>query len=1098
MRDRTVRYRLDEQQRFVVDDYNWATPFSDFFPGVAGLWGIPLWIYTVSRGQAVSSVGVGDKDHQILEFLSFNRACQTVPHEGFRTFLRIDGGPPIEPFVRSDRADVRQKLILSAGELELAEHDERSGLEIEVVYFPLVNLPVAALARQVTIRNIGEAAKRIECLDGLPRVLPYGMNQQHIKFTTRHIEAMMGVSFSGGVPLFRLKQSAADSEHIERLSGGNFYFTVQDDALCADRFIVDPQVVFEDPFQHLTPWGFCAHELTSLLKRRQLLDNTTPCGFTGFADSLAPGASLQWTSVLGNAHTDELLAELVAIAQRPGALAAKRRENRAVLASITDRAFTVSSAKRFDQYAGQTFLDNVMRGGMPLTFGAPDDKRVFYVYCRQNGDLERDYHYFVLEPTYLSQGTGHYRSIYQNRRTDVWFFPEIGDTNIRWFMNLLQLDGYNPLEVRGLTYSVREPEAVDALLRGATSDAAVLAELASIVGRPFTPGELIMALERGGRRPPGEYMALLGSLLRLCDERELGGLHEGFWVDHWFYNLDAIDVYLMVYPDRLRSLLVEDRAYTFFDDPDIILPRADKCVLRNDGQVRRYGAVVRDADKLARLEARATERYRVRTRNGDGEVYRTCLLVKLLCVVANRLATLDAQGVGVEMEADKPGWNDSMNGLPALFGSSLCETLELLKACRFLSDTLTRLGDVCVAVYEELGDLMDELDRAFAARAGQRDDASMLAFWDASNTAKESYRARTQLGVSGVERMLDGARIRAFVDAGLALLDPLLDDEHRGRVKNPDGVPYTYFVNKVVEHEPTGRRSHQGLPLVAPKRFHQEPVPLFLEGPVHYMKAHPDQARQVYEAVRKSELFDRKLSMYKSCVDMSQQSYELGRAVGAYPRGWLENESIYLHMEYKYLLEVLRAGLFDAFYDDLRSVVVSFHDPAVYGRSTLEGASFIVSSAYADASLHGRGFQPRLSGITCEMLHVWVLMVAGPQPMFVDDAGELRLGFAPALAGWMFTEQAERQTVQDPVEGPVEVSIPTNAFAFRFLGSTLVVYENSARVDTWGEDGVRPTRHVVTWRDGAREEVAGSTLGSKVAIGVREGRVARVDVTLGR
>ncbi len=30
-------YRLDAQNRFVVEDYNWATPFANFFPGIAGL-----------------------------------------------------------------------------------------------------------------------------------------------------------------------------------------------------------------------------------------------------------------------------------------------------------------------------------------------------------------------------------------------------------------------------------------------------------------------------------------------------------------------------------------------------------------------------------------------------------------------------------------------------------------------------------------------------------------------------------------------------------------------------------------------------------------------------------------------------------------------------------------------------------------------------------------------------------------------------------------------------------------------------------------------------------------------------------------------------
>jgi hypothetical protein len=46
--------------------------------------------------------------------------------------------------------------------------------------------------------------------------------------------------------------------------------------------------------------------------------------------------------------------------------------------------------------------------------------------------------------------------------------------------------------------------------------------------------------------------------------------------------------------------------------------------------------------------------------------------------------------MGVEMEGGKPGWNDAMNGLPGLLGSSMPETYEMLRIIKYLEGALTR------------------------------------------------------------------------------------------------------------------------------------------------------------------------------------------------------------------------------------------------------------------------------------------------------------------------------------------------------------------------------------------------------------------------
>ncbi|MCF7917048.1 MAG: hypothetical protein K9L61_04650, partial [Candidatus Omnitrophica bacterium] len=65
-------YSLEKNGSFVIKDYNQASPFSNFLPGIAGTWGIPLWVFYVNRGQAISSFGLRDKDGAIQEFFPAN------------------------------------------------------------------------------------------------------------------------------------------------------------------------------------------------------------------------------------------------------------------------------------------------------------------------------------------------------------------------------------------------------------------------------------------------------------------------------------------------------------------------------------------------------------------------------------------------------------------------------------------------------------------------------------------------------------------------------------------------------------------------------------------------------------------------------------------------------------------------------------------------------------------------------------------------------------------------------------------------------------------------------------------------------------------
>jgi hypothetical protein len=1104
MNKQPVKYYLDSRRRFVVENYNWAKAFSNFFPGIAGKWGVPMWIYYVSRGQGICSMGVRDKDHAILEFYSFNKALQLVGQQGFRTFIKI-GGELYEPFQRTNKIRIRQKMIVSSEELEINDVNPELEVETNALYFPLVGEAVPALVRELRIKNLRKRPVKLELIDGLPRVLPYGMGQDHAKFTAWHIEAMMNVEQLDGIPLFRLKQTPADVAQVGEITGGNFYLALQGGKILKDHFIVDPAVIFGEPETYDRPWVFEEKSIQNLSRMKQVKENRTPCAFTAVSLNLPAGGEITLYSLVGGVHDEKKLRSLLKSLKKKRFIRRKREENWGIIEKIKNHAFTASSSPEFDQYCQQTFLDNVIRGGMPLVFDTAGGKSPFYLYSRQNADLERDYHALVLEPTYLSQGDGHYRSVLQNRRKDVWFFPEVGDLNIVAFLNLLQTDGYNPLVAASLTYTAEDTPRLRKWLRSIAGDKKLFHELLKMVGRPFTPGEFIMKLEEGNGRDPRVYEKILKKLLLFCRQNDVGALHEGFWVDHWTYNLDLLENFLGVYPERLEEILIGRKIYIFYDNPDIVLPRDKKHVLMGD-RVRQYGAVVRDPEKLRMIKSRSEYPARVRTKHGRGRIYKTNLLAKLLSIAANRIATLDPEGIGMEMEADKPGWCDSLNGLPGLLGSSLCETVELERLCRLLRESLDKIEtgrNASIILYEELYEFMTGLSRVMEKRLNSKSGEKSLIYWEESNRLKERYREKTKMGISGRERKIASAKVKIFLDNCLKLLGEIFKPQNREKILHRNGVPYTYFINEVEKYEPIWKDRRKkvpltdpsGHPLVRAKKFHRRPVALFLEGPVHLLKVHRELNKQIYDGIKGSQLYDRKLKMYRCCGSLEKEPFEIGR-IRAYAPGWLEDGSIYLHMEYKWLLEVLRSGLHQEFYRDIKTALIPFLNPEMYGRSILEGGSFIVSSAFPDEKLHGRGFQPRLSGVTSEMLHIWTIMVAGENPFFLDEKGKLALKLRPVLPSWLFTKKKATHRYHDGEGKPKEIVIPKNAFVFKFLGRALVVYHNSKRKDTFGRDGAKITSYRLKYNDGKEKTVAGDVLKTSLARDVREGRVKQIDAVL--
>ena len=1050
-------YSFDSNHCFVIEQYNDRPAFASFLPGIAGTLGRPAWVFYVNRGQAVASFGGRNKDGAFLEFYPADKAYQLTPSRGFRTFLKIVDGDRIlthEPFQRGSGPNVSQRLYITPHEVGVEEINPHLGLSIRADMLTLPEAPVSALLRRVEIVNTSGQARKIDIVDGLPQVLAYGLNQWGVKFMSRTSEAFMRVeNIEENLPFYRLKVWPSDTPQVEPVIAGNFFVGFLNGG--RTRVVVDPEKVFGLAEDFSRPDRFFSDNPLDF--DNQVVGNQTPSAFQAMTIELQPGGSRIFYGLYGHATSLTELEQFVAETNKADYFEIRREINRHLVEEITQRAFTATAKPLFDAYSRQCYLDNGLRGGFPMK--VPGGRRL-YLFGRKHGDLERDYNDFLLQDTPFSEGNGDFRDVLQNRRMDLFFDPALNAKNIRYFFNLIQPDGCNPCSLRNSSFSVEAPQTFAHYFTQ-------FPRLEELLSREFKYAELWQVLKLATENPEPIIKEVLGQ----AEEVEDAEFDRGYWSDHWTYLVDLLIGYAAIYPDRLSGLFLEEN-YTFFDPTHFILPRSEKYVVTSKG-VRQYGAVQARTDKIALIKSRSWRRYKVRSQGGTGDIVYTTLLGKIFTLVVNKLSSLDPFGVGIEMEADRPGWCDALNGLPGIFGSSVNETIELKRLIDFTAKALADV-DGEFSLPAELAEFLAGLEALL-----HRSILTPEIFWRESGALKETYREKVFMGFEGAKQALTIATVQSFFGSVSSYLDAAIN-----KARRPEGI-ITYFAYEAEEFREIG----EGRANVT--RFCQKPLPLFLEGFVHALRiAKPDEARYLYDAVRNSELFDNKLGMYRLNAPLGENALELGR-IGVFNYGWLENGSIFLHMHYKFVLEMVRAGLIEEFYDDMEKLLVAFRDPMEYRRNPIENSSFLVSSGFTiDPRQHGRGCVARLSGSTVEFLHLWTHLFLGPTP-FVFENGRLLFRPAPVLSKSFFSTQEQ---CINPFG--IDETLPADSAACAFLGSTLLVFINPLRQDTFGLTAVIPRRYQIYGQDGITQTVEGRHLEGQAAEALRLGNFRRIDVVL--
>jgi len=869
------------------------------------------------------------------------------------------------------------------------------------------------------------------------------------------------------IAFYKLRASTSDASEVNVVTKGNFYLSFSSDNELITP-IVDCDLIFDYDTSLSKPVYFMDHSLEVIQNEKQVTANKVPCGFTPISKSMLKDEVIKINTIIGHAHDFNYIDKQKGKLITQGYIDKKQEEAYQIIRKLTDDIKMTSSHQLFDEYSRQCYLDNLLRGGYPLLIDNKDNGFVYHLYNRKHGDLERDYNWFSLAPEYYSQGNGNYRDANQNRRNDVLFNPKIGTYNIKTFMSLIQLDGYNPLSVNGTTFNLNSDVNISELVSKCFKSHQN--ELIKILINKFTPGRIINFIYNNDVVMNLNEEEMLREIFSVSKQNIEANFGEGYWIDHWTYNMDLIDAYMQIYPDKLNELLFNDPTYQYFDSPVYIYPRNEKYVLNKEGNVRQYGSLMHeDKEKIERLGVGINQTNWLR--DGKGKIYQTNLFVKLFSLALIKFTTLDASGIGIEMEGNKPGWNDAMNGLPGLFGSGVSETFELLRVLEFINQVDLYEVNIPTEVNQLLEQVSESLKAYFEEKLPQ------MEYWDKVASSREAFRNAIRFGINGSEVKTGSSKIKTFIQEMKAKITIGL--EKAKQLGN--GIYPTYLVHEALDYKIHTNElgdtlnNHYGLPKVTVYKFKVRALPYFAEAPARSMKITKDVEanRRLHQLVKQTDIYDKKLLMYKTSESIENEPFEIGRA-RAFTPGWLEREAIFLHMTYKYLLGLLKGGLYDEFFEAMKTNVVPFFKPEVYGRSTLENSSFIASSFNPNKKLHGQGFQARLTGSTSEFLSMWTYMMYGKEP-FVYLDNQLIAQFKPIIPNWLFDKN--------------------NQLQFTFLGKTSITYINPNKMDTYHINC--KVIHITMTINEEKITLNQSYLPEAYALLLREGKITNIQILIG-
>jgi len=382
-----------------------------------------------------------------------------------------------------------------------------------------------------------------------------------------------------------------------------------------------------------------------------------------------------------------------------------------------DETLTRQQVLAAAEQSGDADLRRLALEYLPLTFS------------RRHGDPSRPWNRFSIDirnedgsdKLYFQ---GNWRDIFQNWEALSLSYPEFIDSFIAKFVNATTADGYNPYRITrdGFDWEVVEPE------------------------NPWS--------------------------------------NIGYWGDHQVnYLVKLLELSLAYHPGQLGKFLSHD-IFVYANVPyrikgyEALVGDPHETVLYDDSEADAIAVRVKEYGSDGKLLALA-----------DGSIHHVNLLEKLLVPVLSKLGNF-VPGGGIWMNTQRPEWNDANNALVG-YGLSmvtLCYLRRYLRVfARILDEGSGASYPVSVEVADFFADLGGVLTRFRPVLDGALETSQRKRFMDALGPLGERYRERVYQGFSGARAEVGTADLQAFIALALEFIDHSIAANRRA-----DGLFHSY------------------------------------------------------------------------------------------------------------------------------------------------------------------------------------------------------------------------------------------------------------------------------------------------------------------